>query len=78
MNKEEFIKAVEELGIEVDEDKLNKLDRFYKLLIEWNEKINLTAITKEEDVYLKHFYDSLTLYKEVDLNQNIKLCYVKT
>ena len=76
MNKEEFITEVNKLGINLDDDKLNKLDKFYNLLISWNEKINLTTITKKEDVYLKHFYDSLTLYKEVDLNNNIKLCDV--
>ena len=78
MNEEEFIKEVELLGIALDEDKLNKLERFYELLIEWNEKINLTTITKKEDVYLKHFYDSLTLIKGVDLNSNISLCDVGT
>jgi 16S rRNA (guanine527-N7)-methyltransferase len=76
MNKELFIEEVHKLGIELDDDKLSKLEEFYKLLIEWNEKINLTAITNKEDVYLKHFYDSLTLYKEVDLNKNITLCDV--
>ena len=78
MNKELFIEEVKKLGIELDDDKLNKLEDFYNLLIEWNEKINLTAITNKEDVYLKHFYDSLTLYKEVDLNSNITLCDVGT
>ena len=76
MNKEEFILYVNKLGIDIDKDKLNKLDKFYNLLISWNEKINLTTITKKEDVYLKHFYDSLTLYKEIDLNKPIKLCDV--
>ena len=76
MNKEEFILEVNKLGINLDEGKLNKLDKFYNLLIEWNEKINLTTITNKEDVYLKHFYDSLTLYKDVDLNKKIKLCDV--
>ena len=78
MNKEEFITEVNKLGINLDDDKLNKLDKFYNLLISWNEKINLTTITKKEDVYLKHFYDSLTLYKEVDLNKSITLCDVGT
>ena len=76
MNKDEFIKEVNELGIEVTEDKLNKLNRYYELLVEWNEKINLTAITEKEDVYLKHFYDSLTLYKAYDLNKKIEVCDV--
>ena len=78
MNKELFIEEVNKLGIDLDKDKLSKLEEFYNLLIEWNERINLTAITNKEDVYLKHFYDSLTLYKEVDLNKNITLCDVGT
>lgn len=78
MNKELFIEEVRKLGIAVDEDKLDKLERYYELLIQWNEKMNLTAITKKEDVYLKHFYDSLTLIKAYDLNQNISVCDVGT
>ena len=74
MNKEEFINEVKLLGIEVTNDKLNKLDRYYELLVEWNEKINLTAITNKEEVYLKHFYDSLTLIKSYDFTKNIKVC----
>ncbi len=76
MNKETFILEVEKLGIEVTPDKLEKIDQFYQLLIEWNQKINLTTIIEEESVYLKHFYDSLTLFRDYDLNQNIKLCDV--
>ena len=74
MNKEEFIKEVEKLGINITEDKLIKLEKYYELLVEWNEKINLTAITNKEEVYLKHFYDSLTLVKAYDFNKNIKVC----
>jgi len=78
MNKEEFLKETKELGINITEDQINLLNKFYQLLIEWNEKINLTTITEYEDVYLKHFYDSLTLYKEVNLNENLTLCDVGT
>ena len=78
MNKEEFIIAVKELGIELDETKLNKLNKFYELLIEWNEKINLTRIVEKEEVYLKHFYDSLTIAKVVDLSKKETLCDVGT
>ena len=52
MNKEEFIVALKDLNISLTEDQLNKLDKFYNLLIEWNEKINLTRITEEKEVYL--------------------------
>ena len=78
MNREIFIDEVTKLGIKVTEEKLDKLDRYYELLIEWNEKINLTAITKKEDVYLKHFYDSLTLFKAFDLNKKIRVLDVGT
>ena len=78
MNKEEFIKYLEELNIYPTEDQLDKLNKFYNLLIEWNEKINLTRIVDEKDVYLKHFYDSLTITKEVDLSKVNTLCDVGT
>ena len=76
MNKEEFVLEVEKLGIDISKEKLDLLDKYYNLLISWNEKINLTAIINEEDVYLKHFYDSLTLFKAVDLTKDITLCDV--
>lgn len=78
MNKEEFIKQVKELGIKLTSEQISKLDNFYNLLIEWNEKINLTRITEEKDVYLKHFYDSLTIAKVVDLTTKSTLCDVGT
>ena len=78
MNKEKFIAETKKLGINLTEEQLNKLDQFYNLLIEWNEKINLTRITTKEDVYLKHFYDSLTLAKVIDLSTKETLCDVGT
>lgn len=78
MNKEKFIAETRKLGINLTEEQLNKLDQFYNLLIEWNEKINLTRITTKEDVYLKHFYDSLTLAKVIDLSTKETLCDVGT
>ena len=50
MNKNEFVLAIKELGIDITEEKLNKLDKYYDLLIEWNNKINLTRITDKEEV----------------------------
>lgn len=78
MNKELFLSYLKELNIEVTEEKLNKLEKFYELLIDWNNKINLTRIVEKEEVYLKHFYDSLTIVKEVDLNKVETLCDVGT
>ena len=68
MNKEEFIKEIKKIGIEPNEIELNQLERYYKLLIEENKKYNLTAITEENAVYLKHFYDSLTIIKSIKLD----------
>jgi 16S rRNA (guanine527-N7)-methyltransferase len=78
MNREEFIKELKNINIELDENQLKQLDQFYHLMIEWNEKINLTRITEEQDVYLKHFYDSLTLNKVVDLKETKTLCDIGT
>ena len=78
MNKEIFIQELNKLNIKITEEQLNKLELFYDLLIKWNYLINLTRITKKEDVYLKHFYDSLTLTKVVNLNNINTLCDVGT
>ena len=78
MTEQEFIEEIKKLGITPTKDKLQKLEKFYQLLIEWNKKINLTRITNKEEVYLKHFYDSLTIVKEVDLTKVNTLCDVGT
>lgn len=76
MNEEEFLIEIKELGITLDKEQLNKLNLFYELMIEWNQKINLTSIVEKEDVLLKHFFDSLTLYKSFDLKKDLNLCDV--
>lgn len=78
MNKEEFIKELEKLNINITSDMLKKLDIYYNLLVSYNKNVNLTSITEEKDVYLKHFYDSLTLIKAIDLTKPLKVCDVGT
>ncbi len=78
MNLEEFKSEVAKLGVLASDDKILLLDKYAKLLSEWNEKINLTAITEKEQVYLKHFYDSLTILKVIDLNEVDSLCDLGT
>ena len=78
MNKEDFINELEKINIKLTDEQIKQLDLYYKLLIEWNEKINLTRITEEKDVYLKHFYDSLTISKVIDLNDELLLCDIGT
>lgn len=76
MNIECFLEEAKKLGILLTEDQLSKLEKFYRLLISWNEKMNLTRIIEKEEVYLKHFYDSLTIVKVIDLNKKMTLCDV--
>lgn len=76
MNLDLFIEEIKKLGIELTSQQLEKLNQFYELLISWNQKMNLTRIIEKEDVYLKHFYDSLTLSKVIDLKQDLTLCDV--
>ena len=72
MHKEEFIKALEKLNINITKKQLSNLDTYYKMLIDYNSHTNLTRITDEKEVYLKHFYDSLTLVKAIKLdNQSL-------
>ncbi len=78
MNIESFIKKVELLGIKVTKENLADLNIYKDLLLEYNKKFNLTAIKTEEEIYLKHFYDSLTLVKGVDLTKNLKILDIGT
>ena len=78
MTIEEFIKEVEALGLNVTEEQLKQLDTIYNTLVETNKTMNLTRITEKDDVYLKHFYDSLTLAKVYDLSKVNTLCDIGT
>ena len=74
MNQSEFIEELKKLEIYPTEEQLQQLEKYYEMLIEYNKKMNLTAITDKEDVYLKHFYDCLTISKIIDLNKENTLC----
>lgn len=72
MNKEEFKEKLCELGINITDNQMNLLDKYYKMIIEYNKHTNLTRITDEKEVYLKHYYDSASLIKAVNLsNQSL-------
>ena len=60
MNPEEFRQALLDHGIALTDAQMAQFARYYQLLVQTNEHLNLTAITAETEVYLKHFYDSLT------------------
>ena len=77
MSKEEFVNELAKLNIVLDETQLNNLEIYYNLLVEENKKYNLTAITDKKSVYLKHFYDSLTIVKRINLD-NQYICDIGT
>lgn len=64
-----FIEELKKMNIICDSEKLDKLQIYYEFLNEYNNHTNLTAITEINDVYLKHFYDSLTVCKVIDFNK---------
>lgn len=64
--------------VKLDEQALERFDIYGKLLVEWNEKINLTAITDSEGVTIKHFLDSLTIFNYVDIPEGAKVIDVGT
>ena len=69
MNKEEFVKEIilklKEINININEKIADKFYKYTNMLLEWNEKINLTAITEISDIILKHYIDSLTINKYI-------------
>ncbi len=71
-------KAAQEFSIELTERQLSQFERYFELLVEWNKKINLTAITDPQGVAVKHFADSLSVLRYVDIPQNAKVIDVGT
>lgn len=78
MTLNKFIEELKKLNIELTEQQLEQLNKYYELLLEYNKVMNLTGITELEQVYLKHFYDSLTIQKVIDLTKEETLCDVGT
>lgn len=78
MTEKEFILEVNKLNILINDEKLSKLKILYEELIKYNFHTNLTRITSLDDVYLKHYYDSLTICKAIDLNKVNNLIDVGT
>lgn len=76
MNPEQFAEALKEKGITLSNRQLEQFAIYFQTLVEWNEKINLTALTAEEDVYLKHFYDSISAAFHYDFHQAEHICDV--
>ncbi len=76
MNLQSFQEHLKKEGFTLSDKQLQQFDIYFHTLVEWNEKMNLTAITEMEDVYAKHFYDSLTAAFYFDFSNELHLCDV--
>lgn len=77
-NTMQFRKDVEALGIILTENQIQQFILYYEKLVEWNEVMNLTAITEYDEVMKKHFIDSITLVKAFDVNKSASVIDVGT
>ncbi len=70
--------VAKEYGLELTSDQISAFNRYYELLVEWNEKINLTAITEPREVAIKHIVDSLSCYQKELFTGQVSLIDVGT
>lgn len=78
MFKAELQRAAAEYGIALSDKQMEQFNRYFELLVEWNEKINLTAITEPKDVAIKHMIDSITAYDEKLFTEGVSVIDVGT
>lgn len=78
MNQSKFIEELKKININLNNNQLNQLEKYYEMIVEYNKFMNLTGITEHDQVFLKHFYDSLTIIKIIDLNNEETLCDIGT
>lgn len=71
-----FQSSLAEKGISLSQQQMDQFELYFKLLVEWNEKMNLTSITDKNDVYLKHFYDSISAAFYFDFSKPLSICDV--
>ena len=75
----DFLKnEVSKIGINLNNLQVEQFIKYYELLVEWNSFMNLTGITEYEEVVIKHFVDSLSLVKSINLNQDLSLIDIGT
>lgn len=76
MNERQFAEKLKQNRIILTDRQIEQFNKYYELLIHWNKKVNLTALTDKDDVYLKHFYDSITPAFYFDLTKHLTICDV--
>lgn len=72
-NTSQFEKDIKELGITLSDKQISQFISYYEMLVEWNQVMNLTAITEYEEVMKKHFLDSITLIKAFDITKKVSV-----
>lgn len=77
-NTEQFEKDLTALGVSLSPEQIQQFLTYYEMLVEWNEVMNLTAITEYEEVMKKHFVDSLSLVQTFDVNKKVSVIDVGT
>lgn len=76
MNVDTFVTELSKKGINLSEKQKQQFETYFHTLVEWNNKMNLTAITDKEEVYLKHFYDSISAAFYFDFSSDLRICDV--
>ncbi len=76
MDMSQFYEQLKSNGVELSDHQIAQFNQYYQILVEWNKKMNLTAITEKEEVFVKHFYDSITAAFYFDFNQEVHICDV--
>lgn len=78
MTEEQFVRELKKINITITANQMAQLNKYYELLKIWNEKINLTNIVEKKQVFLKHFYDSLTLCRIINIENQMSICDIGT
>lgn len=73
MYKNKFLQSLDMMSLNYEKDVYEKFELYTNYLLEYNENVNLTAITQKDDIYIKHYLDSLSVLKCFDIKENAKL-----
>lgn len=71
-------KGIEDLGLKCSDETIDKFSKYREILVEWNQKMNLTGIEEEKEVYIKHFLDSVAAVKKGYIKDGMSIIDVGT
>lgn len=78
MNKEILIKGADSLNMQLSERQIQQFSEYSRLLVEWNEKMNLTAVTDPDGISVKHFLDSILPLSYIKIKENVSIADIGT